>query len=227
MRSTLGPINCFTVARTRGSRNADYDDARLALARKVRTRVMKPDGLRASLRELATAADSSVATLKHYFGDREGVLTAVMESQHIDAAPYLAMASTPIPGDVRASLLAYLKRLEEAWFKHGVGVIQASSLAGGLSTRALGPTYVNHLLEPLLGTVETLLRRHVELKDLGALNERYAALQFLSPVVLALFHQDSLSGNTCRPLELKAFFVEHVDMFLRAYPEPEVKRARR
>ena len=214
------------MARTRGSRNADYDEARLALARKVRTRVMKPDGLRASLRELAAAADSSVATLKHYFSDREGVLTAVMESQHIDAAPYLAMASTPIPGDVRASLLGYLKRLEEAWFKRGVGVIQASSLAGGLSTFALGPTYVNHILEPLLGTVETLLRRHVELKDLAPLNERYAGLQFLAPVVLALFHQDSLSGHTCRPLELKAFFVEHVDMFLRAYPAREVKRSR-
>lgn len=214
------------MARTRGSRNADYDDARLALARKVRTRVMKPDGLRASLRELAAAADSSVATLKHYFNDREGVLTAVMQSQHVDAAPHLAMASTPIPGDVRASLLAYLKRLEEAWFKHGVGIIQASALAGGLSTQALGPVYVNHILEPLLGTVETLLRRHVELKDLGPLNERFAALQFLSPVVLGLLHQDSLSGNTCRPLDLKAFFSEHVDMFLRAYPAREVKRSR-
>jgi AcrR family transcriptional regulator len=211
-------FNSFTVARTRGARNADYDESRLALARRVRERLMAPDGLRASLRELASAAHSSVATLKHYFGDREGVLAAVMESQHIDAAPHLAMASMPIAGDVRASLLAYLKRLDEAWFRYGVGGIQASSLAGGLSVRELGPTYVNHLLEPLLETVETLLRRHVELKDLRPLNERYAALQFLSPIVLALFHQDSLSGNTCRPLDLKAFFVQHVDMFLRAYP---------
>jgi AcrR family transcriptional regulator len=211
-------INCFSVARTRGSRNADYDEARLALARKARARVMEPDGLRASLRELAVAAESSVATLRHYFGDREGLLTAVMESQHIDAAPHLAMASTPIPGDVRASLTAYLQRLSEAWFEYGVGVIQASSLASGLSSRALGPAYVNHVLEPLLGTVETLLRRHVDLGDLAPLDERHAALQLLSPVVLALFHQDSLSGNTCRPLDLEAFFVEHVDMFLRAYP---------
>jgi AcrR family transcriptional regulator len=188
----------------------------MALARKVRTRVMAPDGLRASLRELASGADSSVATLKHYFTDRVGLLTAVMESQH-----------TPISGDVRASLLGYLKRLEEAWFKYGVGLIQSSALAGGLSTPPLGPVYVNHVLEPLLGTVETLLRRHVELNDLGPLNERFGALQFLSPVVLALLHQDSLAGNTCRPLDLKAFFVEHVDMFLRAYPAREVKGARR
>ncbi len=206
------------MARTVGARNADYEDERLKLARKVRERVNAPNGLRASLRELATAAGSSVATLKHYFTDREGLLKAVMESEHLDAAPFLAMASVPAHSDVRASLLSYLQGIEVAWFKHEVGLVQSSALAMGLSNPGLGPTYVNHLLEPLLGTAEGLLRRHVDLKDLGPLNERFAALQFLSPVVLALFHQDSLSGAQCRPLDLKAFFVDHVDTFLRAYP---------
>lgn len=179
---------------------------------------MAPDGLRASLRELASAADTSIATLKHYFQDREGVLKAVMESQHVDAAPYLAMASTPTEGDVRSSLLGYLQRLKQAWFRYGVGVIQATSLATGLSSPALGAPYVNHLLEPLLGTAEARLKRHVELGELPPLNERYAALQFLSPVVLALLHQDSLSGASCRPLDVDAFFEAHVDAFLRAFP---------
>lgn len=179
---------------------------------------MAPEGLRASLRELAGTANVSVATLKHYFGDRDGVLKAVMESQHVDAAPYLAMASTPTEGDVRASLLSYLHRLKHAWFRYGVGVIQASSLATGLSSPSLGAPYVNHLLEPLLGTAEARLKRHVELGELPPLNERYAALQFLSPVVLALLHQDSLSGASCRPLDVDAFFEAHVEAFLRAFP---------
>ncbi len=206
------------MARTAGSRNADYDEQRLTLARRVRARVMAPDGLRASLRQLAAAADTSVATLKHYFTDRDGVLRAVLESQHVDAAPYLAMAAVPIAGDVEASLSAYLVRLKGAWFEHGVGVIQATALAGGLGSPALGPTYVNHLLEPLLGTCETLLRRHVELGDLAPLDPRIAALEFLAPVVLALLHQDSLSGASCRPLDLDAFFTAHVAAFLRAWP---------
>jgi AcrR family transcriptional regulator len=215
------------VARTPGARNADYETQRQALARRVRGRVMESDGLRASMRELAEAAGASVATLKHYFGDREGVLRAVLEIQHVDAAPYLAMASVPLPGDARASLRAYLKRLKTAWFEHGVGVIQATSLAGGLSTPALGPTYVNHLLEPLLSTCETLLRRHVELGDLAPLDARLAGLQFLAPVVLALLHQDSLSGASCRPLDLEAFFDAHVEAFLRAWPPgAERRRAR-
>ncbi|MFZ5438419.1 MAG: TetR family transcriptional regulator [Myxococcota bacterium] len=207
------------MARPRGARNADYDEQRLALARRVRARLMEPEGLRASMRELAEAADSSVATLKHYFQDREGVLRAVMESQHLDAAPYLAMAATPLDGhEVRASLLDYLGRLKQAWFKYGVGVVQSSALASGLATKTLGPHYVNHILEPLLGTAEARLARHVELKELPPMNVRHAALQLVSPVVLALLHQDSLSGASCRPLDLDAFFTEHVDAFLRAWP---------
>lgn len=179
---------------------------------------MARDGVRASLRELASAAGTSVATIKHYFKDRDGLLRAVLESQHLDAAPYLAMAAMPVAGDVRASLGAYLAGLRGAWFEHGVGVIQATSLAGGLANEALGPSYVNHILEPLLGTCETLLRRHVELGDLGPMDPRVAALQLLSPVVLALLHQDSLSGASCRPLDLDAFFAEHLAAFLRAWP---------
>lgn len=212
------------MARTPGARNADYDAQRLALARKVRERVMGPDGLRASMRELAEAAGTSVATLKHYFEDRDGLMRAVLESQHVDSAPYLAMASIPLPGDVRGSLRGYLTRLKSAWFEYGVGVIQARSLAGGLAMPALGPTYVNHLLEPLLGTCETLLRRHVELGDLTPLDPRVGALQFLAPVVLALLHQDSLSGASCRPLDLDAFFDAHVDAFLRAWPPAPERR---
>lgn len=212
------------MARTRGARNADYDEQRLSLARRVRARVMAPGGVRASMREFGEAAGTSVATLKHYFEDRDGLLRAVLESQHLDAAPYLAMASVPLAGDVRASLRGYLRGLKTAWFEHGVGVIQATSLAEGLTNPALGPTYVNHLLEPLLGTCETLLRRHVELGDLAPLEPRVAGLQFVAPVVLALLHQDSLSGAACRPLDLDAFFDAHVDAFLRAWPEARKTR---
>jgi AcrR family transcriptional regulator len=193
----------------------------LALARHVGKRLMGPEGLRASLRELATAANTSVATLKHYFGDRDGLMRAVMESHHVDSAPYLAMASTPIEGDVRASLLSYLDRLQQAWFKYGVGALQASALASGLSTRSVGPAYVNSVLEPLLMTIEARLRRHLELEELTPLDPRHAALQFLAPVVLALLHQDSLSGKSCRPLDLDRFFADHVEAFLRAYPPLE------
>jgi AcrR family transcriptional regulator len=206
------------MARTPGARNADYDEERLALARKVRPLMVGPGGLRSSLREMAAAASTSVATLKHYFHDREGVLEGVMECLRVDSSPYLAIASSPSGHDVHASLVDYLQRIKTAWFKYGVGAMQAASLAAGLTTSSLGPTYVNYLLEPLLQTAEQRLRRHVEQGDLKPCNERYAALQLLAPVVLGLLHQDSLSGASCRPLDLDPFLAEHVDQFLRAHP---------
>jgi len=205
------------VARTRGARNADYEEQRLALARKVRDRVLEEGGVQASLRELALSADTSVATLKHYFEDRDGVMAAVMESLRIDAAPYLARASVPVKGDVRASLGAFLSRVRTAWFKFGVGRMQAATLALGLSSRGVGPAYVNSILEPLLQTAESILRQHVERREIKPCNERFAALELLAPLVLGLLHQDSLSGANCRPLDVDDFLAAHLDAFLKAH----------
>lgn len=213
------------MARTRGSRNVGYEEQRTALARKVREALAGAAGLNASFRELAAAADSSVATLKHYFGDREGLLQGVMENMRAEAAPYLAMSAQVRPGPVRGSLLHFLQAIHLAWFKYGVGKNYGATLALGLSSKGVGPSYVNHVLEPLLQTGESLLRQHVERGDLAIADVRHASLSLLSPVVFALLHQDNLSGAKCRPLDVPRFLETHVDAFLRAFPPP-VKRTR-
>ncbi len=206
------------MARTKGSRNARYDEQRAALARKAGAALQLDGGVNASLRELAEHASTSVATLRHYFGDRDGLLQAVMEGLRAEAAPYLAMAVRPVFGDVPRSLLQFLKGLQLAWFKHGVGKMYASTLAVGLGHHAVGPSFVNHVLEPLLQTGESLLRQHVERGDLQIEDLRHASLLFLSPVVLALLHQDSLSGVKCRPLDVPKLLETQVEAFLRAFP---------
>ena len=45
-------------------------------------------GRPATLKELAQAADVSVPTLRHYFGEREEVLRAVYAQALTDAAPH-------------------------------------------------------------------------------------------------------------------------------------------
>lgn len=206
------------MARTRGARNADYDESRLALARQVRTVLLGDNGLRSSLRELAASADTSVATLKHYFGTREGLIVAVMESLRIDGAPYIAQVSAPTTGGVRESLLFVLKRLTTAWTRYHVGQMHAAMLAEGLSRKQLGPSYVTLMLEPLLQLGEQVLQRHVDAKELMPCDVRHASLSLLSPLVMALLHQENLSGAGCRPLDVNAFIVAHVDAFLRAFP---------
>lgn len=188
------------------------------LARKVREALSRDEGIHASLRELAEAAGTSVATLRHYFKDREGLLQGVMESQRADGAPYLAMSAQAKHGDVRGSLLGFLQGLSTAWFKYGVGKMYASTLALGLGSKAVGPSYVNHVLEPLLQTGESLLRQHLERDEVVVDDVRQASLMLISPVVLALLHQDSLLGAQCRPLDLPAYLQTHVDAFLRAFP---------
>ncbi len=213
------------MARTKGSRNAGYAEQRTDLARKVGGALRLDGGVNASLRELAGQAGTSVATLRHYFKDRDGLLRAVMEGLRADAAPYLAMASQPVFGDVRQSLLKFLQSMSMAWFKYGVGAMYASTLALGLGSRPVGPSFVNHVLEPLLQTGESLLRAHVERGELQIADVRHASLMFLSPVVLALFHQDSLSGASCRPLNVPAMLTTHVDAFLRAFGPGRPARA--
>ena len=130
-------------------------------------------------------------------------------------------------GDVRQSLQRFLSSLQTAWFKYGVGAMYASTLAVGLGNRPVGPSFVSHVLEPLLQTGESLLRQHVERGELQIDDVRHASLLFLSPVVLALFHQDSLAGAQSRPMDVPQMMNTHVDAFLRAFPPVQPKaRAR-
>jgi AcrR family transcriptional regulator len=216
----------FRVARTRGARNADYDDSRLELARKVREGVLKDDGLRSSLRELAAGAGTSVATLKHYFGDRRGLMVAVMESLRIDGAPYIARASTPISGDLSESLVHLLRGLTVAWKRFHVGRMHAAMLAEGLAVKTLGPSYVTLMLEPLLQVGEQVLQRHLDAGQLVPCDVRHAALMLQTPIIMALLHQESLSGKACRPLDVEALIVSHVEAFLRAFPATKRRVAR-
>ena len=155
------------------------------------------------------------------------MVTAVLESQRIDAAPYIAMSAIPTHHDLRASLQAYVVRLRQAWFVHGAGNVYARTLAAGLASVAVGPACVNSILEPLLQSVEQLLRAHIQRGELAPCDERFASLEFLSPLVLGLLHQDSLSGKSCRPLNLDAFVERHLDVFLAGHPAPaKARRAR-
>jgi AcrR family transcriptional regulator len=206
------------MARTRGSRNADFAVTRLDLARRVARAALGTRGPDLSLREMAAEAGTSVANLRHYFRDRQGALTAAMEAAHVDGAPHVAAAAMPILGDVRASLERLLGGLGRAWHLHGVGRVHAAGLSAGLGAKSLGPAYVNNLLEPTLQCAESLLRGHVEHGDIPPCDVRHAALGLMAPVVLALLHQDSLSGAGCRPLDTGAFIKDHLDAFLAAHP---------
>ena len=204
------------MGRTAGARNPGYEDKRRALAAAVIPRMLEA-GPAISMRELASAADVSVPTLRHYFGDRDGVVVAAMGELLHRGQPYLRATAQASPEGLRASLVAMMHALIEGWCRFGVGKIYGTGLAMGLGHAVIGPSYVDNLLEPLLVAVEARLAQHQQRGELGAHDLRFAALALVSPVVLALLHQDGLSGRQCRPLDMEAFVQAQVDGFVRAY----------
>jgi len=205
------------MGRPRGSKNADFDAAREALLRAARARLIEPGGAGASFRDLAAAAGVSVATLRHYFGSREGLIEAVFAFDHLRGTPYLLEVATGPLAPLRSSLAWLLARIAEGFRFGKLGEVHALGLAAGLSDRALGPAYVNEILEPTLKAVEARLARHLANGELRSCDLRHAALALIAPALLALLHQGELGGSTCRPLAIDAFLKDHLDGFLRAY----------
>jgi AcrR family transcriptional regulator len=204
------------VPRTPGAKNRDYEEKRHALALQLAPHLVDADGEPATLRDLARAAGVTEPTLKHYFTDREGVIHAAIEAVSRGGDAYtttLDRADAPPEVTLRRIAGGFV----EAFRDYGLGRIFAGALSLSLQREKRGPDFVNLLLEPSLQAAERLLAAHAEKGELHVPDPRVSALQLLSPVVLALLHQDSLSGNRCRPLEMGAFLDAHLATYLRGH----------
>lgn len=201
------------MARTKGSRNPGFAERRRELAAKIGRRLLAPDGARASLRELAEAAEVSLPTLRHYFGDREGVLAAAIEELGRTGAFWLQATrsmNTDLP--LGPSLRWLLEMFALGW-RRGVGTMVGSGLASGLQSDVVGPAVVDALLEPMLQASEARLAVHAERGEVSG-DLRHAALALVCPALMALLHQHGLRGDRCRPLDLDAFLDEHTARFV-------------
>jgi AcrR family transcriptional regulator len=214
------------MGRPAGSRNPDFEATRAGLIAAVQKRLAEPEGTRASFREMASAAGVSVATLRHYFGTREGLISAVLRQWNEMGQRYmLEVAAGPLM-PVRASLTRFLLYLEIG-FRNGVDEVHAIGLAAGLREPVLGPKYLCEVLDPTLECVEARLARHIARGELRPGDVRHMALSLVSAPLVVLLHQGPLGGKKARPLRWEPFVDNHVDAFLRAYgtghegpPEP-------
>jgi len=205
------------MARPKGARNADHAETRTRLLALVRKRLLSPGGARASFRELASAAGVSPATLRHYFVDREDLVAKTFEALHAEGAPFILEAATSPRGRVDESLAWFVQGLLYAWRNSGVGAAHGLGLAAGLGDPTLGPSYVTELLEPTLQAAEARLGLHAASGELEVGDAREAALVLVSPIVLALLHQEGLAGRQCRPLDVETFARAHVKRFIASY----------
>jgi AcrR family transcriptional regulator len=207
------------MARPTGARNTDHDETRARLAAAAFARLSAADGARVSLREIAASAGVSVATIRHYFGDREGVIAAALDHARGLGAPYLLMMTQPPETPLRESVLATMRLLAFGW-PLGLEKCHVVGLTQGLDDPRLGPAYVSRVLEPTTQAFESRLAHFAARGELRPCSLRVAALALVAPVLLALLHQGPLGGASCRPLDVDAFLVEHVARWADAYGAP-------
>ena len=200
--------------RTYGAKNADHEAKRQKMVALIAPVIMRAAPERPSLREMAKAAGVSVNNLRHYFGTREGVLEAVFEAMGVAGEPYMtrALRFTDLP--VATGLHTLLSELTAAWTPEQLGGLHRSGISEGLGSEALGPSYLEHLLEPTISIVEQMLevwhaRKEIEYRDV-----RVAAMSLLSPLLLALIHQRGLGGCDARPIDFESFIDELVERWL-------------
>lgn len=207
------------MPRPRGRRNADFDATRDDLLQRVHARLDARDGPVLSLNEMAAAADVSVPTLRHYFGDRAGVLRAVLEWQHREGQVFLReVSAAPLPA-LRASVRAYLDYLVRG-LRAGVLRMYEVGAVNGLQDATVARACLSELLEPTITALEVRLARHQSAGEMRPGDVRHAAMALIAPVVVALQHQDDLDGRSYRPLDLSAFLDDLASAFVRAHEVP-------
>lgn len=204
------------MGRPQGSRNAGYKAKRRALAERVADAMLGQPAQRPSLRDLASCAQVSVSTLRHYFEHREGVVEAAFEVLGGRAQPFLDRAGQPEHHEVGLAVRDFVDGLVDAWDRYAVAALHTLGLTEGLEHAAVGPAYIRLLLEPTLGSAERLLltlHRSTPLR----FPARVAAIALVAPVLSALQHQRALGGAQLRPLSVPAFIEAHVDAFCAGY----------
>jgi hypothetical protein len=105
-----------------------------------------------------------------------------------------------------------------------LGDVFAVSLAEGLLDGEIGPSTLRYIVDPSVDVLRRRLDEHVRRGEMIATDTRVAALFLISPLLLAILHQDHLGGREESPINLEAAVEGVCSAFLRAYAAPEAPR---
>lgn len=210
------------MSRPRGARDADYEAKRVALLRRITGRVMRRETARPSFRQMAEAAEVSVPTLRHYFGDRPQLMAAILDNYLREGRRGLDAVAAPT-GDLETSIRDYCAALVAAMRAPRdvvLGDVFAVAIAEGLLDHEIGPSALKFIIDPSVEVLRQRLDTHVQRGEMIATDTRAAALFLISPLLLAILHQDHMGGRDTSPVDLNSAFDSICAAFLRAYAAP-------
>jgi AcrR family transcriptional regulator len=160
-----------------------------------------------------------VATLRHYFGNRETLIKELF-ALHLEVGRRHLKNAERQPEEresIETSLRDVLERIARGWTTGFLGSLHRIGLSEGLRHPQTALDYLVDVLEPTLQALEKRLQASIERDLIIECDTRHAALALVSPLLLALLHQHDLGGTRCRPLSVPSLIDEQVRMFSRAY----------
>jgi len=207
------------VARVKGARDADFDQKRTALIARLTGRLAAANAEHPSFRQLAEAAGVSQTTLRHYFGDLPGLITAVIAWHGSEGQPYQRRLAQP-SGAFAESIAAAVRFIAAGQRQAQVRALHVIGASEGMRRHGVGETYRTAVLDPVLAALRQRLDAHVAAGEMRPCDTRVAATFLCAPILLAFQHQADIGGAETDPLDMDAFTTEIAEAFVRAYGRP-------
>ncbi len=203
------------VGKPKGSRSRDYDDKREKLLNKAGRLFLTEPTEKLSLRQIADGVGVTIPTLNHYFGGRDGIITAYLEYTWESAQHHLIDAAEP-KGSLAECVRSKLDNLTEAMLDYGLERLHIFGMTEGLGHTILGPAYLNYFLEPTLQACEKWLSYYQVKGEIDPdIDLRFASIALYSPLLILLMHQHQLGGAKVRAAKIAEFVAQHSRKFLK------------
>lgn len=207
------------MPRTKGAVDKDHAERRERILARLRARVEALTAGGLGVRAIAEAGGVSVPTMSHYFGDRNGVIAALLASYRSLGEAELAIARTP-NGSFEASIRDLVTHVADGFRYGGLVALNTFGLTEGMSAPALGASYLESVLEPTVAASAARLREHMDRGEMREGEPHFAALRLLSPILVVFLHQHALNGAETYSIDLDAFLDELAATFVVAHRAP-------
>lgn len=210
------------MPRPSGTRSEGYKEKRQRMLDAIGQKMAEASGKPLSWRQMADAAGVGLATLKHYFGTREDVVRALLVHWGERGRQPLEILATRFNNTLEESLQQAAEHLV-AGLDHGVDHMIGVGLAESLTQFSYAPTFLEHALEPMFEAFARRIEAHQSHGEFRAdTNPRFAAISFITPLLIAHLHQNKLCGAKHFPMDFQVFLRAHVTGFVRAYQTIEL-----